>query len=84
MQKIKFVYPFRNTKTEITEVSGSNNVINAPEPVLETEPNLTEGISKAKLVRSYSFLLSFTYSTTYHTIISYYFINYVIVLSHNL
>ena len=30
---------------------GSNNVINAPAPVLETETNLKEGISKAKLVR---------------------------------
>ena len=56
----KFVNPFRNTKTEITDVSGSNNVINPPAPVLETEPNLKDRISKAKLVRSYSFLSQFT------------------------
>ena len=47
-------------------MSGSNNVINAPEPVLETEPNLTEGISKAKLVRSYSFLSQFTCTGTFN------------------
>ena len=81
MQKIKFVYPFRNTKTEIRDVPGSNNVMNAPAPVLETEPNLKDGIIKEKLVISH-FVLSLSFTCI--SILSFYFINYGIVSSHNL
>ena len=59
--KNKFVYPFRNTKTEIRDVPGSNNVMNAPAPVLETEPNLKDSMNKAKLVRSHFFLFIIIY-----------------------
>ena len=53
----RFAYPFRNTKTEITDVPTSNNVINPPAPVIEIEPNLKDGMSKATLVRSHSFFI---------------------------